>query len=92
MILDKTFALVYDLPQFFYTHRSNRELADRVTQGLEMAYADGSLLKLFRSHMSESLRFAEMPKRRVFRLTTPPPKGIDFDYRRYDLDLLREIH
>ncbi len=23
--------------------------------------------------------------------SAPPPKGIDFDYRRYDLDLTREI-
>lgn len=91
LLLDKTFALVYDLPLFFYTHRSNRALADRVTQGLEMAHADGSLLTLFRAHMSDSLRFAEIPKRRVFRLDTPPPKGIDFDYRRYDIDLTREI-
>lgn len=91
LILDKTFALVYDLPQFFYTHRRNRELADRVTQGLEKAYADGSLLALFRSHMRASLRFADMPKRRVFRLDAPPPKGIDFDYRRYNLDLTREV-
>lgn len=89
--LDRTFALAYDLPQFFYTHRSNRELADRVTQGLEIAYADGSLLALFRAHMTDSLRFAELPKRRVFRLNAPPPKGIDFDYRRFDLDLTREI-
>lgn len=92
LALDKTFALVYDLPQFFYTHRSNRELADRVTKGLELAYADGSLLRLFRSLMSDSLRFAELPKRRVFRLNTPPAKGIDFDYRRFNLDLTREIH
>ena len=91
LILDKTFALVYDLPQFFYTHRSNRSLADRVTQGLEMAYADGSLQALFRTHMSESLRFADLSKRRLFRLNAPPPKGIDFDYRRYRLDLSREI-
>jgi hypothetical protein len=91
LILDKTFALVYDLPQFFYTHRSNRELADRVTLGLEMAYADGSLQALARTHLSDSLRYADMPKRRVFRLHTPPPKGIDFDYRRYNLDLTREV-
>ncbi|RZJ12452.1 MAG: hypothetical protein EOP39_03575 [Rubrivivax sp.] len=91
LLLDKTLALAYDLPQFFYTHRNNRELADRVTRGLEMAYADGSLLTLFRAHMSESLRFAEIPKRRVFRLSTPPPKGINFNYRRYDLDLTREL-
>jgi hypothetical protein len=91
LILDKTFALVYDLPQFFYTHRNNRELADRVTQGLEKAYADGSLQALFRTHMRASLRFADMPKRRVFRLDAPAPKGIDFDYRRYSIDLSREV-
>ena len=91
LILDKTFALVYDLPQFFYTHRSNRSLADRVTlgpgDGLRRWFAAGPV-----SHpMGESLRFADLSKRRLFRLNAPPPKGIDFDYRRYRLDLSREI-
>jgi len=89
--LDNSFALVYDLPQFFYTHRDNHALVERLTQGLEMAYADGSLLALFRSQMQASIRFADLPKRRIFRLKTPPIVGIDFDYKRYDIDLTREL-
>jgi hypothetical protein len=89
--LDRTFALVYDLPQFFYTHRDNHELVERLTQGLEAAYADGSLLALFRSHMQASIRFADLPRRRIFRLNAPPISGIDFDYKRYDMDLTKEL-
>ncbi|MFT7724330.1 MAG: hypothetical protein QM788_16095 [Roseateles sp.] len=92
LTLDRSFALVYDLPQFFYTHQSNRQLVERLTAGLAAAHADGSLLALFRAHMRASLRYADLPSRRLFRLATPPVEGLDFDHRRYDLDLARELH
>jgi hypothetical protein len=91
LVLDRSFLLVYDLPQFFYTHRDNRELIERLSVGLQKAYGDGSLLALFRSQMLASLRFAELPGRRVFRLLSPPVPGIDFDYHRYDLDPMHEL-
>ena len=37
--------------------------------------------------MQAAIRFADLPRRRIFRLDTPPIHGIDFDYRRYDIDL-----
>ncbi|RZJ12451.1 MAG: transporter substrate-binding domain-containing protein [Rubrivivax sp.] len=89
--LDTSFALVYDLPQFFYTHRDNQELVQRLTQGLEAAYADGSLLALFRTHMRASIRFADLPKRRLFKLAAPPIADVGFDYRRYNVDLARDL-
>ena len=73
LILDKTFALVYDLPQFFYTHRSNRSLADRVTQGPGWPTPMVRCRPCF-THMSESLRFADLSKRRLFRLNAPPER------------------
>lgn len=90
--LDASFALVYDLPQFFYTHRDNRALVERLSLGLHKAHADGSLLSLFREHLLPSLRFVELDKRRLFRLKTSPVQGLDFDHRRYDLDVLRELN
>lgn len=88
--LDRSFALLYELPQFLYTHRDNRELVERLTLGLQKAYADGSLPALLREHLQPALRLVELSKRRLFRLQTPPMPGVDFDYRRYELDLLRE--
>ena len=90
--LDTSFALVYDLPQLFYTHRDNRELIERLTQGMEQAHADGSLLALFRAHMQASIRFSDLPKRRLFRLKTPSIFDADFDFKRYDIDIARELH
>jgi hypothetical protein len=89
--LDASFALVYELPQFFYTHRDNRALVERLSLGLQKAYADGSLLALFREHLLPSLRFVDLGGRRLFRLETPPIQGLDFDYRGYLLDLQREL-
>lgn len=89
--LDASFALVYDLPQFFYTHRDNRALVERLSLGLRKAYADGSLLALFREHLLPSLRFADLTRRRLFRLETPPPQGLEFDHRAYALDLEHEL-
>ncbi|RZJ12450.1 MAG: hypothetical protein EOP39_03565 [Rubrivivax sp.] len=88
LMLDRSFVLVYDLPKFFYTHRDNQALVERLTRGLEMAYADGSLMNLFRAHLRASVRFADLPRRRVFKLSTPRV-DVEFDYRRYDVDLLR---
>jgi hypothetical protein len=89
--LDASFALVYDLPQFFYTHRDNGALVERLSLGLQKAYADGSMLALFREHLLPSLHFVDLGGRRLFRLETPPIQGLDFDYRSYGLDLRREL-
>lgn len=88
--LDRSFALVYELPQFLFIHESHRAVAERIERGLLAAYRDGSLLALLRSHLRPALGFAELGKRRLYRLESPAPKGLDFDYRHYQLDLTRE--
>jgi hypothetical protein len=82
--LDRTVALHYPLPQFFYAHRSNRALLERITLGLKLAYADGSLLALFEQHYRASIVYAALGQRRVFRLHNAVADAIDFDFLKYD--------
>lgn len=90
LLLDRSFALVYDMPQFIYTHRDNTAVIERLTLGLQQAHADGSLQALMRKHLLPSLQLVELSKRRIHHLRTAPPPDIDFEYRSYSLDLLKE--
>lgn len=85
--LDRSFALVYPLPQFLYTHKANVLARERIAAGLKLAYADGSLLKLFKQHYQASLDYAGLDKRRIFRLDNPALASIDFDFQKYDFKL-----
>lgn len=80
---DHHLLIYYPMPIFFYTNSHNKEAIARVTKGLKKAYADGSLLALWRIHHQASVDFAELDKRTVFRLENPLVKSIDFDYTKY---------
>ena len=87
---DSSFALVYPLPRFFFTSRENGKAIERVTRGLELAYRDGSLQKLWEAQYRESVDFAKLRSRRIFRLENPLIRNIDFDFRKYDYDPLKD--
>jgi hypothetical protein len=80
---DRHILIYYPMPIFFYTNSLNKEAVARVTKGLHKAYADGSLMTLWRTHHQASVDFAELDKRNVFRLENPLVKSIDFDYAQY---------
>lgn len=80
---DRALLIYYPMPIFFYTNSHNKEAIARVTKGLLKAYADGSLLKLWRDHHQASVDFAALNKRKIFRLDNPLVKSIDFDYAKY---------
>lgn len=80
---DRHLLIYYPMPIFFYTNSQNNEAIARVTKGLLKAYADGSLMKLWRAHHQASVDFAELDQRKVFRLENPLVKSIDFDYAQY---------
>lgn len=80
---DRHLLIYYPMPIFFYTNSQNKEAAARVTKGLYKAYADGSLMKLWRAHHQASVDFAGLDKRKVFRIENPLVKSIDFDYAQY---------
>jgi hypothetical protein len=80
---DHHLLIYYPMPIFFYTNSKNKEAITRVTKGLKKAYADGSLLALWREHHQASVDFAELDKRKVFHLENPLVKSINFDYTKY---------
>ena len=86
---DSSFAIVYPLPRFFYSHSSNKAALTRVTQGLEIAYRDGSLQQLWREKYQASIDFAKLKNRRLFRIDNPLIRKIDFDFQKYDFDPAR---
>jgi hypothetical protein len=92
LILDRSIAFHYPLPQFFYTHRDNRALLERVTKGLQQAYADGSLMALFHQHYRASIAFTELGQRRIFQLRNPVVDAIDFDFLKYDYKPVLTTH
>ncbi|MCV2359773.1 hypothetical protein LNV08_12405 [Paucibacter sp. TC2R-5] len=87
LVLDHSFMLSYPMPQFLYTHKDNQAARQRVELGLKRAYADGSLLNLFKLHFRQSIEAADPRKRRVIKLSNAAVTGIDFDFKKYDFDL-----
>jgi hypothetical protein len=81
--LDESVAIFYPLPRYFFTHKSNKEAIERVTEGLMMAYDDGSLIKLWEKHHSESIARVNLSKRTMFRLENPFLEGVDKSYEKY---------
>jgi len=80
---DHHLLIYYPMPIFFYTNSRNKDAVARVTKGLKKAYSDGSLLALWRAHHQASVDFADLDKRKVFRLDNPLVKSINSDYTRY---------
>jgi len=80
---DKTFALFYPIPRFFYTNQANSRAMDRIHRGLMRAHENGSLLRLWLKHYKASIDFAELGKRRIIHLENPLVKGLSVDYQKY---------
>jgi hypothetical protein len=80
---DKHLLIYYPMPIFFYTNSQNKTAIARVTKGLHKAYADGSLMTLWRAQHQASIDFAQLNERKIFRLENPLAKTIDFDYTKY---------
>lgn len=83
---DRSMALAYPLPRFFFANKNNRKLLERITRGMQIAHQDGSLRKIWLEQYGEALRFANLKQRRIFELKTPNIDQIDFDYQKYYFD------
>lgn len=86
---DESFALVYDLPRFYYLASANKEAKERMETGLHMAYSDGSLIRLWHKYNDENLDFANLKHRKIFRLENPYLKKLPKDFRKYNVDPLK---
>lgn len=83
---DRTLALSYLLPRFFFSCQKNQAALERLTKGLRLAHNDGSLRKVWRTHYQRAVNFADLKHRKIFRLETPNIDRIDFDYKKYHFD------
>lgn len=81
--LDNQLALYYPLPKFLFSHKSNQALLDRIKQGLEIAYQDGSLLQLWKTEHAGNLARAKLNERHLIQLDNPFISSLPKDYQRY---------
>lgn len=80
---DPQIALYYPLPKFFFAHKDNTALLNRIQKGLEIAYADGSFHKLWASRHGTGIEQAKLNQRQIFRLTNPLVKDLPHNYEIY---------
>lgn len=78
LVLDSNICLYYPLPRFLFTTKGNNLLLERLKAGFDEAYADGSFQKIWEKHLMESVRFAELEKRKIFRINNPMIEAIDY--------------
>lgn len=64
-------ALYYPLADFFYVHRDQEALAQRIERGLTMLYESGEFQALLEQFHGEDLRRSQLAQRRIFQLTDP---------------------
>ncbi|WP_461211182.1 hypothetical protein [Desulfocurvus sp. DL9XJH121] len=81
--MNQRLGLYYKLPCFFFTDRDGGEAARRVQEGLEIAYRDGSLQKLWELEYRESLDFARLEDKVFFEIANLFLKTLDTGCERY---------
>ncbi len=87
LMIEPHFAFYYPFPVFLHTNKSNKKAIQRITLGLQRAYKDGSLHRLFAEHWRDKLSFINLPNRRIVTLENPYLQKISNDYQKYNLDL-----
>nr|MBP9661199.1 hypothetical protein [Aeromonas sp.] len=72
------------------SHATYSKERERLLRGLQLAWKDGSLQRLWRHHFQPSLVFARLDSRQIFRLTNPQLPDESTDYRSYLYDPMRD--
>lgn len=68
LAVENALAFYYPYPVYYFTHKSNTALASRIETGLKDAQEDGSFRQLFLRYHADTIRQAELSKRKIFRL------------------------
>ena len=85
---DRTFALYYPLPRFFFMNKKNKKVTQRIEEGLKIGYDDGSLDKLFEKYYQPSIDFIKMKQRKIYKIDNPFLLDIDTSYEKYNYPFL----
>jgi ABC-type amino acid transport substrate-binding protein len=76
LALERTKALYFPYPVYFWVRMENTGLAQRIERGLGMALADGSFRRLFESYHTAEIEMLANEKRQILRLGNPVlPEG-----------------
>ena len=81
--IDKRIAIFYPLPRFFFLHKSNKNALKRLSEGLKIAYQDGSFVKLWNNYFEKSIKKANLKNKKIFILDNPYLDKIDQSYKKY---------
>lgn len=81
--LENKLALYYPLPKFLFSHKSNQALMDRLKQGIEIAYKDGSYQQLWSAAHEEDLKRAKLDERHFINMENPFISTLSDDYKQY---------
>ncbi len=83
LALEKTRALFFPYPIYFWVRRNDVRLAGQIERGLKGALADGSFQRLFRAYHATMIEDMKHATRRVIRLDNPllPPGTAAIDTR-----------
>lgn len=81
LTIEKTRALFFPYPIYFWVNRKDAQLAGQIERGLRAALADGSLRKLFVTYHASMIESLGRSRRRVIRLDNPllPPESAEID-------------
>ena len=81
--LENKLALYYPLPKFLFSHKSNQALMDRIKEGIDIAYKDGSFQQLWREVHEADLKRAKLHERHFINMENPFISTLDDDYKKY---------
>ncbi|MFZ6722616.1 substrate-binding periplasmic protein [Undibacterium sp. Ji49W] len=68
---EKSKALYFPYPVYFWVRKDNKQLASRIERGLKLALADGSFRRLFESYHAKEIKQLASERRQLIRLANP---------------------
>ncbi|WP_374403676.1 substrate-binding periplasmic protein [Niveibacterium sp.] len=77
LVIEPRLALHYRADWFFVVNPARRDLAERITRGLEQARRDGSYERVFQQHFAPVLAQARLDQRRIIELANPDFPELD---------------
>ncbi len=75
LVVERTLALYFPFPIYFWVRKGDDTLAGDITRGLAASLRDGAFRRLFEAHHAEDIAEMKATRRRVIRLRSPilPP-------------------
>ena len=84
--LEQSFAIFYPLPRFYFFNKRNLLAKERIEKGMIAAHKDGSLQALWSKHYLDSIKYAELKQRKIYKIDNPFIKTLNTNYQRYFYD------